>query len=286
MFRMNQLSTADRAAIVRCIVEGNSLRATARMTGIARNTVSKLLLDLGDACRAYQDKTIRNLKTRRVECDEIWSFCYSKAKNVPAAKKGTFGFGDVWTWTAIDAESKLMISWLVGPRSAAAAGELMRDLAARLTYRIQLTTDGFNAYPAAVEAAFGDHIDYATVTKKYGNAPADKMGQTRYSPAICLGCEKATVMGDPDEDLVSTSYVERSNLTIRMSSRRYTRLTNGFSKKVEYHMAAFSLFTMHYNFARKHQTIKWTPAEKAGIADHVWTIEEIVALLDQPQVSN
>jgi IS1 family transposase len=283
MFSMNKLSTADRARVVRCIVEGNSLRATARMTGVARNTVAKLLLELGEVCRAFQDRTIRNLwKTTRVECDEIWSFCYAKAKNVPEEKKGQFGYGDVWTWTALDADSKLIVSWLVGPRVAECARELMRDVERRVPGRMQLTTDGLSFYRDAVAEAFGDKVDFAQLVKKYGNLPAEKMGESRYSPAVCLGCEKTTVIGHPDEEKVSTSYVERSNLTIRMCSRRYTRLTNGFSKKIEYHMAAFSLFTMHYNFARKHMTTKATPAEVAGIADHVWTIEEIVGLLDQP----
>ncbi len=282
MFSMNKLSTIDRARVIRCIVEGNSLRATARMTGVARNTVSKLLLDLGDACCDFQNRTIRNLwKTRRIECDEIWSFCYAKEKNVPEAKKGFFGYGDVWTWTALDADSKLIVSWLVGPRDAESARELMRDVEKRVPGRVQITTDGLAFYREAVAGAYGEQVDFAQLVKKYGNAPADKMGDTRYSPAVCLGCEKTTVIGHPDEDKVSTSYVERSNLTIRMCSRRYTRLTNGFSKKIEYHFAAFSLFTMHYNFARKHMTLKATPAEVAGIADHIWTIEEIVALLDQ-----
>jgi IS1 family transposase len=274
---MNTLSTEERAKVVAVLVEGNSLRATARITGIARMTVEKLLKDLGVACMRYQDAVLRNLPCKRIQVDEIWSFCYAKQKNVPIEKQNQFGYGDIWTWVAIDADTKLAVSWLVSTRDANAARELMHDLASRLSTRVQLTTDGLKAYLTAVEDAFGADIDYATLVKIYG---ASSEPDTRYSPAQVRGVAVATITGRPDPKHISTSYVERQNLTMRMGMRRFTRLTNGFSKKVENHVHSVALHFMYCNFARIHQTLRVTPAMQAGISDHVWSLEEIVDLLD------
>jgi IS1 family transposase len=273
---MNRLSTEQRTRVVAALVEGNGLRATARMTGVARMTVEKLLRDLGAACACYQDKALRNLPCRRVQCDEIWSFVYAKQKNVPANKREQFGYGDVWTWTALDADTKLVVSWLLGTRDAGAAYAFMTDVASRLRNRVQLTTDGHTPYLAAVEDAFGGDIDYAMLQKLYGSDP---QGEKRYSPAICLGATVRTITGDPDPKHISTSYVERQNLTMRMHMRRFTRLTNGFSKKVEMHGHAIALHFMYYNFSKIHQTLRVTPAMEAGLSDHVWSLEEIIGLL-------
>jgi IS1 family transposase len=272
----NVLKPEKRAAIVAALVEGNSVRATARMVGVSKDTVSKLQVEIGAACSRYQSETLSNLPCRRVEVDEIWSFVYAKAKNVPQRLAGRFGVGDVWTFTAIDADSKLCVSWLVGPRDSATATEFMEDLAGRLSNRIQLSTDGLSTYLDAVDAAFGTDVDYAMIQKIYGTSEEH---DRRYSPAICIGAKKARVQGNPDPKHISTSYVERQNLTMRMSIRRFTRLTNAFSKKIENHVAAVALHFMHYNFARIHQSLRVTPAMAAGIADHPWEIEEIVALL-------
>jgi IS1 family transposase len=273
---MNRLSTAERARIVSCLVEGNSLRATARMTGFARMTIEKLLRDLGAACAAYQNETLIGLSARRIQCDEIWSFCYAKKKNVtPKIAEAHPDAGDVWTWTAIDADTKLVMSWFIGGRDAGAAFTFMNDVASRLRNRVQLTTDGHAPYLSAVEDSFGSGIDYATLTKIYGNDPEEK----RYSPAQCIGVDCKIVQGDPDPRHISTSYVERQNLTMRMSVRRFTRLTNAFSKKIEMHAAAVALHFMHYNFARIHQSLRVTPAMEAGVSDHVWSCAEIAALL-------
>ncbi|MFH0983412.1 MAG: IS1 family transposase [Planctomycetota bacterium] len=274
---MNKLSMDKRVSVVRALVEGNPIRATVRMTGVAKNTVVKLLVDLGSACASYQDRAIRGLRCRRIECDEIWAFCYAKEKNVPEELKGRFGYGDVWTWTAMDADSKLVPSFMVGRRDAATAREFMLDLAGRVVNRIQLTTDGYKVYLDAVENAFEFEVDYVQLVKLYGEAPG---GDMRYGPAVCNGSKKTVISGLPDKAHVSTSYVERQNLTMRMSMRRFTRLTNGFSKKVENLMHAVALHYMHYNFARVHQTLRTTPAMAAGLCDHVWTIAEIVGLLD------
>jgi IS1 family transposase len=247
------------------------------MTDTAINTVVKLLVDVGKACSAYQDKTLRNLKCKRLQCDEIWSFCYSKAKNVPEDKKGQFGYGDVWTWTAICAESKLVPSWLVGNRDAETASIFMEDLASRFSHRVQLTTDGWKAYLEAVEGAFGADIDYVMLIKLYGEIIE---GQRRYSPAECIGVKTQVISGNPERKHISTSYVERQNLTMRMSMRRFTRLTNAFSKKVENLAHAVSLHFMYYNFARIHKTLRVAPAMEAGISDHLWSMEEIAALTD------
>jgi len=289
---MNRLSTGKRAQIVGCLVEGMSIRATVRVTGAAKNTVVKLLCDLGEACAEYQDGALTNLPCTRIECDEIWSYCYAKQKNVPGEHRDTFGYGDVWTWTAICADTKIVPSWLVGERTTEDAVVFMRDLAGRLTSRVQLSTDGHKPYLYAVEDAFGSEIDYAQLIKIYG-AATGAGDERRYSPAECTGTEKRPITGNPDETLISTSYVERQNLTMRMGMRRFTRLTNGFSKKVENLAHAVSLHYMHYNFARPHQTLTkarggypTTPAMAAGVADHVWTYAEIAGLLETPAQSN
>jgi IS1 family transposase len=274
---MNQLTNKTRARVIAALVEGNSVRATVRMTGIAKNTIAKLVTDLGPVCAAYMDQTLRNLPCKRIQCDETWSFVYAKQKNVPAEKIGHFGYGDVWTWVAIDADTKLVCSWLVGNRDAGSAYEFIQDLAARLAHRVQLTTDGLKVYLGAVEDAFGADIDYATLVKLYGS-PVEN--EKRYSPARIIGVQAATISGDPDYRHVSTSYIERQNLTMRMSMRRFTRLTNGFSKKVENHIAAIAIHYLHYNFCRIHQTLRVTPAMEAGVSNHVWSLSELIALLD------
>jgi IS1 family transposase len=276
---MNKLSTKERAAIIAALVEGNSIRATCRMTGAAKGTVLKLLSDLGRACAQYQDMKLRNLACKKIQCDEIWAFCYAKEKNVPEEVKGCLGFGDTWTWIALDADTKLIVSFLVGERTAMYARKFVDDLASRLSNRVQLTTDGFKAYLTAVEHSFGSAIDYAMLDKIYA-APPQEGTTTRYSPAECCGTRKLRIKGNPDMAKVSTSYVERQNLTMRMQMRRFTRLTNAFSKKLENMRAAVALHFMHYNFCRVHQTLRVTPAMEAGIATHVWSIEEIASLID------
>lgn len=264
-----------------------SIRATTRITGAAKNTVTNLLVDLGQACSEFQDGELSDLPCDRFECDEIWSFCYSKAKNVPSQFDGEFGYGDVWTWTAIDAETKLVPSWLVGERTAADAYLFLSDLKSRIAHGIipQITTDGHAPYLKVIEPLFGaDSVDYAMLVKEYGNGTQQEV--QRYSPAVCTGIEKRVICGDPDEALISTSYVERQNLTMRMGMRRFTRLTNGFSKKVENHAHAVSLHFMHYNFGRPHMTLtkaagtKTTPAMAAGVAHRVWSYTDIAGLLD------
>jgi transposase-like protein len=279
MVSMNKLTREDRCRVVSALVEGNSIRSTVRMTGVAKNTVTKLLADLGCVCAEYQDRVFRNLTCRRIQLDEIWSFCYSKGKNVPDERKGTFGIGDIWTWVAIDADTKLVPSWLVATRDGDSAKAFVADLASRLANRVQLTSDGHSAYLDAVEQAFGMNVDYAMLVKLYGSDQAPH--EARYSPAKCLGCKHKPVTGRPDDNHVSTSFVERQNLTMRMGMRRFTRLTNGFSKKVENHGHAIALHYMHYNFVRLHQTLRSTPAMRAGVADHKWSIEEIVDLLPE-----
>lgn len=281
---MNRLSTKRRAQIVRALVEGVSIRATVRLTGASKNTVVRLLEDLGEVCAEYQDRALRGLRCASLQLDEIWAFCYAKAKNVPEDKRGQFGYGDVWTWTCIDAETKLMVSWLVGRRDGAHAEHFLRDVSERLDpeSRTQITTDGLAVYRYAVSEAFRDRVDYAMLQKIYG--PSSEP-EGRYSPPVCKGCKKEVVRGNPDPEKVSTSYVERSNLTMRMSMRRMTRLTNGFSKKVENLEHAVALHFMHYNFVRKHQTLGTTPAVAAGVAAHVWTVEELVGLLEAKEAA-
>jgi IS1 family transposase len=277
MHLMNKLSVEERTRVVAALVEGNSLRAVTRMTGVHRTTVMNLLCDLGRVCSEYQDKAFRNLSCKRIQCDEIWSFVYAKEKNCQAEHKAK-GAGDIWTWVALDPDTKLVPCWFVGQRDAGCAYHFIHDLKARLANRVQLTTDGHRAYMTAVEDAFGAEIDYAMLQKIYG-APQDTP-ETRYSPAICMGARKAIISGAPDHNHVSTSYVERQNLTMRMSMRRFTRLTNGFSKKLENLEHAVALHYMHYNFCRIHQTLRVTPAMEAGISDHVWSLDEVIALLD------
>lgn len=273
---MNRLSIEKRSAIIRCLVEGNSIRATSRITGASKNTVTKLLVDVGKACNQYQHEHLRNLKCDRIQVDEIWAFCYAKQKNVPEDKKGVFGYGDVWTWTAICADSKLVASYLVGGRDAWCALRFMEDLQSRMAHRIQLTSDGHNVYVQAVENAFGSQIDYAMLIKLYGKSHDEEV---RYSPSECLGTEVKRIQGNPDPKHVSTSYAERQNLTMRMSMRRFTRLTNAFSKKVENLEHAVSLHFMYYNFVRIHKSLGITPAMVAGVTNKLWEIEDIITLV-------
>ncbi len=259
-------------------MEGNSINATVRMTEVTKNTVLKLLTDLGSACKKYQDQNLRNLPCKRIQCDEVWAFCYAKEKNLPEELKGKFGFGDVWTWTAICADTKLIPSWLVGYRNAEYAQKFMSDLASRLTHCVQLTTDGFRPYLEAVEGNFGSEIDYSMLIKLYSNPPTGN--EARYSPGQCCGTRRARIIGDPDPNHISTSFAERQNLTMRMNMRRFTRLTNAFSKKVQNLEHAVSLHFMYYNFVRVHQTLRVTPAMEARISDHVWSLEEIIDLLN------
>jgi IS1 family transposase len=277
---MNKLTTESRVRVISCLVEGSSIRSTVRMTGVAKNTVSKLLVEIGAACSEFQDKTMRNLKCKRLQCDEIWSFVGCKQKNTTAEKQATKSWGDVWTWTALDAETKLVPCWYVGTRDGWAAYHFIHDLKERLASRVQLTTDGHKAYLEAVEDAFGADIDFAQLVKIYGSEVGPKSNaEIRYSPAQCMGARKAVISGMPDHAHISTSFTERQNLSMRMGMRRFTRLTNAFSKKVENHEAAIALYFMYYNFARIHQTLRVTPAMEAGIANHVWSLEEIVGLL-------
>ena len=275
MLNMNTLANEDRIRVVAALVEGNSIRSTSRMTGAARNTVTKLLVDLGQACMAYHDQRVRNVTVRRLQCDEIWAYIGAKAKNVSAAKK-EIGWGDVWTWVGIDADTKLVVSYLVGGRGADWAKDFMEDCASRIKNRVQITTDGHKAYLEAVESAFGADVDYAQLHKIYG---ASLENEARYSPAVCIGCEMKQVIGNPDPKHVSTSYVERQNLTMRMHMRRFTRLTNGFSKKIDNHAYAVALHFMYCNFVRIHSTLRVTPAMESGLSNHAWDLAELVGLL-------
>jgi IS1 family transposase len=275
---MNRLSTAERAKVISVLVEGNSLRATSRITGVARMTIEKLLRDLGTACARHHDETVRGLKSKRVQCDEIWSFIGAKAKNASAEQKAQ-GWGDCWTWTAIDADSKLIISYALGPRLPRMAYDFMKDVASRLTQRVQLTTDGLKFYLNAVDYAFGIDIDYAMVEKHYAGGQHAQVAAVRYSPPKLTSSKRTIIMGDPDPRHVSTSHVERQNLTMRMHMRRFTRLTNGFSKKLEMHAHNVALHFAYYNFCKVHQTLRVTPAMEAHLSDHVWSIEELLALL-------
>jgi len=275
---MNTLTSEKRKQIIGMLIEGVSLRSASRLADVSFNTVTKLLVDIGRATADYQDRTLRNLKCKRIQCDEIWAFVYAKEKNVPKDKKGQFGFGDVWTWTAIDADTKLVPSFMVGNRDGRSAAMFIEDLKSRLANRVQLTTDGHKAYLTAVEDSFGADVDYAMLQKIYESSQEE----TRYSPAKCVGCEVKKIQGNPDPDHISTSYVERQNLTMRMGMRRFTRLTNAFSKKVENHAYQVALHFMFYNFCRIHQTLRVTPAMEAGVTDHVWSVDEIVGLLPEP----
>jgi IS1 family transposase len=282
---MNRLSIQERARIIGCLVEGNSIRSTARITNTDKKTVLRLLADVGAACKSYHDKHVRNINSKRVQTDEVWSFCYAKEKNVPQDYKGVFGFGDVWTWTGICADTKLLISYHVGLRDVPDAMRFMDDLRSRLATRVQLTTDGHKAYLVAVHEAFGADVDYAMLVKLYEGGQKASADSRRYSPAAFIGTKRKTIEGKPIKKDISTSYVERMNLNIRMGSRRFTRLTNAFSKKVENHVHALAIYFMFYNYGRIHQTLRVTPAMEAGLTDHVWTMEEIAGLADQRETS-
>lgn len=275
---MNRLTTAKRVQAIHMLCEGMSMRAITRVTGVSKNTLAKLLADAGKVCMALHDETVRNVKSARVQVDEIWSFTYAKQKNVAAAKAAPEGAGDTWTWTGIDADTKLILQWYVGPRDACSANAFIDGLASRLATRVQLTSDGLKAYLEAVEGAFGADIDYAQLVKLYGASPESAKG--RYSPAECTGIIKTKIEGNPDEAHISTSYVERQNLTMRMHIRRFTRLTNGFSKKIEAHVNAVALHFVYYNFCRIHKTLRVTPAMAAGITARLWDVKDIVALID------
>lgn len=276
---MNKLNRAQRAQVIGALVGGNSIRSTVRMTGISMMTVLKLLAEIGEVCRRYQDEQFRNLTCKRIQVDEIWSFCRAKARNVPEEHTNELGWGDVWTWVAIDADTKLVPSWRIGNRSAVCAREFIADLKGRLAHRVQLTSDGYHQYLQAVESAFGSEVDYAILMKIYGPG----LEQHRYSPPQCIGIRSDMVRGNPDPAHISTSYIERQNLTMRMQMRRFTRLTNGFSKKIENHAAAIALHYMAYNFVKIHKTLRVTPAMAAGITDHVWEMDEIVGLLEKQE---
>lgn len=274
---MNTLTHEKRCAVIRCLVDGCSIRATTRMTGVAKNTIQKLTRDLGEAVAQYSDNVLRNIKAQRVQCDEVWCFCYAKDKNLPDNMRGMPGVGSMWTWTALDADTKLMIGWKLGARDAATAHAFIRDVQERLANRVQLTTDGNRLYMDAVLDYFAQ-IDFAMIQKLFG---VESGPDTRYSPAVCTGTKKKVILGNPDPDHISTSYMERQNLNIRMQNRRFTRLTNAFSKKAEMLECSLALTFFYHNFVRIHQTLKCTPAMKAGICDHKWSIEEMVDLLPE-----
>jgi IS1 family transposase len=276
---MNRLPVSKQVQIVNCLVEGVSVRATCRLTGAAKGTVLKLLAEVGTACKLYQDMMLKNLPCKVIQCDEIWSFCYCKQKNLPEGLRDTWGLGDVWTWTAICADTKVAVAYHIGRRDASAAHAMMTKVASRVAGRVQLTSDGWGDYPAAVDAAFGCDVDYGMLIKRYGPEPGHA-SEVRYSPAVCIGAKPTVVFGNPDKKKISTSYVERQNLSMRMGMRRFTRLTNAFSKKVENLEHAVALYFMHYNFCRIHQTLRVTPAMEAGIANRVWDLEDIIGLVN------
>lgn len=279
---MNRLPIERRAEVIRCLVEGCSIRSTGRITKASKNTIQKLTIEVGQACLDYQDRAFHDLQCKRVQGDEIWCFCYAKDKNLPDAMKGTPGVGSMWTWTAMEAQTKLIFSWRIGARDAANANALMLDASERLANRVQLTTDGATVYLDAVENHFGSAIDYAMLIKLYGQ---DTNDETRYSPGKCLGSKKRTIMGSPDEKHVSTSYAERQNLNIRMGNRRFTRLTNAFSKKADMLAYSVAITFMYHNFARIHQTLRCTPAMAAGVDAHKWSIEDIVEMADAYRIN-
>lgn len=275
---MNKLPLAKRVQILNMLVEGSSMRSTSRVVGVSINTVNKLLVDAGLACAEFHDTHVRNVAAKRVQCDEIWSYCYAKARNVATAKAAPDGAGDAWTWTAIDSDSKLIVSWLVGPRDTESGVIFMRDVAGRLANRIQLTTDGYGVYLDAVPGAFGREIDYALLVKLYKQTGE---ARGRYSPAACVGARREPITGNPDRKHISTSHAERHNLTMRMSMRRFTRLTNAFSKKIENHVHALALYFVFYNFVRIHKSLRMTPAMTANVTDRVWDMEDVVRLVDE-----
>jgi IS1 family transposase len=275
---MNKLPLNKRVQILSMLVEGSSMRSISRVADVSINTVSKLLVEAGEACLAYHDENVRGLNCKRVQCDEIWSFCYAKEKNAPVAKAAPTFAGDVWTWTSLCADSKLICNWFVGGRDAEFAHLFMDDLASRLNHHVQMTTDGHRVYMQAIEGAFGADIDYAQLVKMFGNAPETQKG--RYSPAECTGIKKTRRIGNPDEKHVSTSYAERQNLNMKMSMRRFTRLTNAFSKKFDNHCHALALYFVHYNFIRIHKTLKVTPAMAGDLTDRLWSWEDVIAMID------
>jgi IS1 family transposase len=278
---MNILPIEKRVAVISALVEGCSIRSTVRMTGVAKNTITKLILEVGKACSKYQDEVMRNLTCKRLQIDEIWAYCQCKQKNVPADKQDVFGIGDVWTFCAIDAETKLVPSWMHGRRTGCDAKAFVEDVAERLAHRVQITTDGHRMYLEAMEAGFGGAVDFAQLIKHFGNPGDPTSPETRYSPGECCGTTKNIITGEPNQAHISTSYIERQNLTMRMGMRRFTRLTNAFSKKLENMACAVSIHYMHYNFARRHQTLRMPPALKAHVTDHVWSLEEIVQLTER-----
>lgn len=277
---MNKLDTKARALILRLLVEGSSIRATCRIADVSKNTVTKLLEDAGKVCAAYHDEHVREVQAKHVQADEIWAFCYAKEKNVGTAKAAPEEAGDIWTWTALDRDSKMILSYTVGDRSQRTAREFMFDLASRVAGRIHLTTDGHAAYLKAVADAFGGDVDYAMLVKQYGDPTGTKGHERKYSPSECVGAIKEPILGRPDMKAVSTSHVERQNLTMRMGMRRFTRLTNAFSKKAENHAYAVALHFMHYNFCRVHKTLRKTPGVAAGVTDQLWDVEDLVALVE------
>jgi IS1 family transposase len=278
---MNKLPLEKRIQILSMLVEGSSMRSISRVVGVSINTVTKMLEDAGNVCSAFHDDMVRGVRAKRIQCDEIWSFTYAKQKNVATAKRQDLAWGDTWTWTGIEAQSKLIVSWLVGGRDSDYAIAFMDDLRSRIVNRVQLTTDGHKAYLEAVEGAFGEDIDYAQLIKIYGAAPEEAKG--RYSPSECTGTQKIKITGNPSRDHVSTSYVERQNLTMRMAMRRFTRLTNGFSKKLANHEHALSLYFVHYNWVRIHKTLRVTPAMEVGLTDRLWSWEDFIALMDKAE---
>ena len=274
---MNRLTLQKRAQILHLLSEGNSLRSTSRLMDCSLNTVTKLLVEAGRACGEFQDRSLRNLECRRIQLDELWSFVGCKQGNVPEDKRGQLGYGDVWTWTAICADSKLLLTWLIGKRDADYAIEFVDDVAQRLKHRVQVTSDAHGPYLFAVDMAFGGQVDYSQLIKLYGQGPE---GQRRYSPPVIVGTKRRRLIGNPEPDHVSTSFAERANLSIRMMNRRYTRLTNAFSKKLANHESAFALTTMAYNFTRVHRSLRVTPAMEAGVTDHIWSMEEVAEMVD------
>lgn len=276
---MNVLSQSRRVAVIAALVEGVSVNATCRMTGVAKHTVLRLLKELGYACAEYHQKRVRGLRVRRVQCDEIWAFVYAKQKNVSEEQMNA-GAGDCWTWTAIDADTKLIVSYMLGDRGIYTAMAFMKDLSERTSNRFQLTRDGHRVYADAVEHHFGADIDYSMLVKIYGASGGSTETEARYSPGTCIGCRTATLAGNPDPKHISTSFVERQNLSMRMGMRRFTRLTNAFSKKLENHGHAVALYFMHYNFCRIHKSLRVTPAMEAGLTDHVWNLDELIGLLE------
>jgi len=277
---MNKLPKHKRTTILNLLVEGASMRSTARITGVSLNTVAKLLLDAGNACFKYHDETVQNVRARKVQVDEIWSFCYAKAKNVERAKNAPSSAGDVWTWTALDSDSKMILAYEVGDRSGWTAMAFLDNLKERLAGHIQLTSDGHNVYLEAVEAVFAGDVDYAQLVKMYGTSEGNTDPERRYSCGECIGTKQRRRMGNPDMSQVSTSHVERHNLTMRMSMRRFTRLTNAFSKRIEKHIAMLALYFVYYNFCRIHKSLRTSPAMAAGITDKLRDVEWIVDLID------